>query len=115
MDYTNQKIPNTTVTRNINDINALTGSIYESIRIIGKRADQIAIEIKTELNQKLSEFASYSDNLEEIFENKEQIEISKYYEKLPKPTLLSIDEFLNNETYFRLPSEDESQENAIIE
>ena len=115
MDYTKTKAPNNTVTRNLNDFDAQTGSIYESIQIIAKRADQIAIEMKTELDKKLAEFASYSDNLEEIFENREQIEISKFYERLPKPTLIAIEEFLNEEIYFRLPSEDELTSNDIIE
>ncbi|HIE15599.1 MAG TPA: RNA polymerase Rpb6 [Bacteroidales bacterium] len=115
MNYLDSKAPNNTVTRNLDDLDKDTGSIYESIQIIAKRAEQIAVEMKIELDKKLAEFASYSDNLEEIFENREQIEISKFYEKLPKPTLIAIEEFLNNEIYFRLPSEDELLENDIVQ
>jgi DNA-directed RNA polymerase subunit K/omega len=78
-----------------------TGNVYESINIIGKRARQISSNMKEELNSKLSDFASTVDNLEEVFENREQIEISKFYEKLPKPTLVAIDEFLEGKVYFR--------------
>ena len=75
--------------------------MYEATVIIAKRANQIASEVKQELSSKLEEFSSYADTLEETFENKEQIEISKYYEKLPKPTLIATDEYLNHEIYFR--------------
>ncbi len=115
MDYTKTKASSNTITRNINDLDGTTGSIYESIQIISIRAQQIAIEMKTELDKKLTEFASYSDNLEEIFENREQIEISKFYEKLPKPTLIATEEFLNDEIYFRLPSDEELLGNDILD
>ncbi len=115
MDYTQTKAPTNTITRNLNDLDVSTNSIYESIQIISKRSLQIALEMKTELDKKLAEFASYSDNLEEIFENREQIEISRFYERLPKPSLIAIEEFLNDETYFRLPTEEELQENDIID
>lgn len=88
MDYKKSKAPVNTVTRNIMDLCDETGNIYESVAIISKRANQIGAEIKQDLNKKLQEFASYNDALEEVFENREQIEISRYYEKLPKPTLL---------------------------
>lgn len=78
-----------------------SGNIYESIYIIGKRADQIAGIIREELHHKLSEFATHQDNLEEVFENREQIEISKHYEKMPKPTVIALEEFLHGEVYFR--------------
>ena len=87
-----------------------TGNIYESVAIIGKRANQISVEIKQDLSKKLAEFASYNDSLEEVFENREQIEISRYYEKLPKPTLLATEEFLDNQVYFRDPSKDKADE-----
>ena len=89
MDYKKSKAPVNTVTRNIMDLCEETGNIYESVAIIAKRANQISVEIKQDLNKKLAEFASYNDSLEEVFENREQIEISRYYEKLPKPTLLA--------------------------
>ncbi len=115
MDYTKAKAPTNTITRNLNNFDGKTSSIYESIQIVAKRSEQIALEMKTELDKKLAEFASYSDNLEEIFENREQIEISKFYERLPKPTLLAIEEFLNDEIYFRLPTEEELIQNDIIQ
>lgn len=104
MDYKKSKAPVNTVTRNINDLAAPTGNIYESVAIIAKRANQISAEIKSELSKKLSEFASYSDTLEEVFENREQIEISRYYEKLPKPSLLAAQEFVDGDIYYRDPT-----------
>lgn len=96
--------PTTTVTRNIMDYSEPTGNIYESVLIMGKRANQIAVEVKNDLQNKLREFGSKSDSLDEEFENREQIEISRYYEKLPKPTLEAEQEFLDNKVYFRNPT-----------
>jgi len=93
--------PTNTTTRNTTQLAKPTGNIYESTMIIAKRANQISAEMKQELSRKLEEFANYTDNLEEVFENREQIEISKYYERMPKPTLIAIDEFLNNRIYYR--------------
>lgn len=101
MDYKKSKAPTNTVTRNIMDLCDETGNIYESVAIMSKRANQIAAEIKQDLSKKLSEFASYNDSLEEVFENREQIEISRYYEKLPKPTLLAAEEFEEGQVYWR--------------
>ncbi len=109
MDYKKSKAPTNTVTRNIMDLCKETGNIYESVAIMGKRANQIAAEIKQDLNKKLQEFASYSDTLEEVFENREQIEISRYYEKLPKPTLMATEEFIEGETYYRDPSKEQEE------
>ena len=106
MDYKQSKAPVNTVTRNIMDLCDETDNIYESVAIIGKRANQISIEIKQDLSKKLAEFASYNDSLEEVFENREQIEISRYYEKLPKPTLLATQEFVEGKIYWRDPSKD---------
>jgi DNA-directed RNA polymerase subunit K/omega len=106
MTYKRSDAPLTTVTRNASEIGDKVGNLYEALAIIAKRADQIGSEIKDELNGKLSEFASSSDNLEEIFENREQIEISKYYEKLPKPLALAMVEFENDQVYFRNPAND---------
>ena len=106
MDYKKSKAPVNTVTRNIMDLSRETGNIYESVAIIAKRANQISVEIKQDLNKKLSEFASYNDTLEEVFENREQIEISRYYEKLPKPTLLATEEFIERSVYWRDPTRD---------
>ena len=112
MDYKKSKAPVNTVTRNIMDLCDQTGNIYESVAIISKRANQIAVEIKQDLNKKLAEFASYNDSLEEVFDNREQIEISRYYENLPKPTLLATQEFIEGNVYFRDPSQDNNQEQA---
>ena len=98
-----------TVTRNIMDLAKDTGNIYESVAIIAKRANQISALIKEDLSKKLAEFASYNDSLEEVFENREQIEISRYYEKLPKPSLLATQEFIEDKVYWRDPSKDTHQ------
>ena len=95
-------------TKNLIDIKAKTGNLYESISIISKRANQINISLREELHNKLEEFASHTDSLEEVHENREQIEISALYEKMPKPTLVSTHEFLNGKVYYRLP-DNESQ------
>ena len=112
MDYKKSKAPVNTVTRNIMDLCDETGNIYESVAIISKRSNQIAVEIKQDLNKKLQAFASYNDSLEEVFENREQIEISRYYEKLPKPTLIATQEFLDGNVYYRDPSKDNANTNA---
>jgi DNA-directed RNA polymerase subunit K/omega len=109
MDYKKTKAPATTVTRNLNDIDKATGNIYETVVIVSKRANQISNELKEELNRKLEEFASYTDNLEEVFENREQIEISRFYERLPKPTLIAMQEYIDGQIYFRKPETDESE------
>ena len=106
MDYKKSKAPVNTITRDVVERGAETDNIYESVAIIAKRANQISVEIKQDLSKKLAEFASYSDSLEEVFENREQIEISRYYEKLPKPTLLATQEFLEGNIYWRDPSKD---------
>ena len=104
MDYKKSKAPVNTVTRDIMELCQEAGNIYESVAIIAKRSNQISVEIKQDLNKKLAEFASYNDSLEEVFENREQIEISRYYEKLPKPTLLATEEFVEGNVYWRDPS-----------
>jgi DNA-directed RNA polymerase subunit K/omega len=106
MDYKKSKASVNTVTRNVMDLCEETGNIYETVAIIGKRANQISMEIKQDLTKKLAEFASYNDSLEEVFENREQIEISRYYEKLPKPTLMATEEFILGNIYYRDPSKD---------
>ncbi|MDQ3278198.1 MAG: DNA-directed RNA polymerase subunit omega [Bacteroidota bacterium] len=97
----NTNITNNIETRDINELKSKTGNIYESIAIIAKRANQINISIKEELHNKLDEFASHTDSLEEIHENKEQIEISKAYEKMPNPSILATSEFLEGKIYYR--------------
>lgn len=106
MDLKKINAPVNTVTYDRNQIDQPTDNIYESISIVAKRAEQINTEIKKELIEKLEEFATYNDSLEEIFENKEQIEVSKFYEKLPKPHALAIHEWLTDKIYFRNTEED---------
>ena len=103
MDYKKTNAPTNTVTRDMADFREKTGNVYESIAIMGKRANQISVEIKEELKKKLDEFSSSSDNLEEVFENREQIEISRFYERLPKSTLIAAQEFIEDQVYYRNP------------
>jgi DNA-directed RNA polymerase subunit K/omega len=103
MDYKDTKAPLSTITYNKNEIEAPTENIYEAISIIAKRANQINSDLKRELVDKLDEFATYNDSLEEVFENKEQIEVSKFYERLPKPTAMAVEEWLNGKVYHRTP------------
>jgi len=105
MDYKKSKAPITTVTRNTMDMEDKVGNIYKAVVIVSKRSNQISVEIKEELNSKLEEFANYSDNLEEVFENREQIEISRFYERMPKASLIALDEFENDQIYFRNPQD----------
>ena len=101
MDYKKTKAPLTTVTRDLNELDG-TSNIYQTVMVASKRANQISVEMKQELNRKLEEFASYTDNLEEVFENPEQIEISKFFERLPKPSLISLQELSEDQIYFRI-------------
>jgi DNA-directed RNA polymerase subunit K/omega len=109
MDYKKSKAPNTTVTRDMMELCEDTGNVYETVAIIAKRANQIGAEIKGDLSKKLAEFASYTDNLEEVFENREQIEISRYYEKLPKATLIATEEYKEGNVYYRNPAKDKDK------
>ena len=106
MDYKKSKAPSSTITREVETLEKGTNNIYESIAIIAKRADQIETDLKKELDNKLAEFASVNDSMEETFENREQIEISKFYEKLPNPVLMAIEEFLDDQIYYRKPEEE---------
>ena len=106
MDFKKTNSPTTTVTRNLMDLCRDTNNVYESVAIISKRANQIAAEMKDELSKKLVEFGSHTDTLEEVFENEEQIQISRYYERLPKPTLIATQEFLEDKVYYRNPSKE---------
>ena len=103
MNYKETKAPVSTVTYDKDAIEASTDNIYEAISIIAKRATQINTDLKKELIEKLDEFATYNDSLEEVFENKEQIEVSKFYEKLPKPKAIAVEEWLENRVYHRTP------------
>src|ERR1041385_3213745 len=104
MEYKSEA--STTVTRNITDYESKTGNIYESVVVMAKRANQISAEIKEELGEKLEEFNTSMETLEEIFENREQIELSKYYERLPKATLVATQEFIEGKVYFRNPTKE---------
>ncbi len=114
MDYRKTKAPTNTVTHNLMDFCKGTNNIYESVVIMSKRANQISSQIKDDLSKKLKEFASANDNLEETFENREQIEISRYYEKLPKPTLIAAEEFLEDKIYFRNPAKEKDKINSEL-
>lgn len=109
MDYKKTNAPTNTVTRDIIALSSDTGNVYETLRIIGKRANQISVEMKNDLEKKLQEFASYNDNLEEVFENREQIEISRYYEKLPKPTLIATQEYIEGKIYYKNPTKEKEE------
>jgi DNA-directed RNA polymerase subunit K/omega len=108
MDYKKIKTESEAVTRRMADFNEGTENLYETLAILSKRANQIGLDIKKELNEKIEEFATPSDNLEEVFENREQIEIARFYERLPKPTLLAIQEFLEDKVYYRNPHKEHS-------
>lgn len=109
MDYRRTNASSTSETRDVMKMSEPVGNVYEMVRIISKRANQLSVEMKTDLDNKLEEFASYSDNLEEVFENHEQIEISRFYEKLPKPSLIAMQEWIEGNIYYRNPSKDKEQ------
>lgn len=105
-----------TVTRNLTDLEQHTGNIYQAISVVSQRANQISKVLKEELSGKLAEFATVSDNLEEVFENREQIEISKFYERMPKPHAMALEEFIEGNTYFReVETEEEAPAKEIKE
>jgi DNA-directed RNA polymerase subunit K/omega len=112
---TNTKVAQSTITRNLVDFEAATGNLYESLVVIAKRSNHIAADVREELHNKLSEFGTTTDTLDEVFENREQIEISKYYERLPKPTLVAVQEFLDGKIYFRNPAKEEAENPAESE
>ncbi|HAX94280.1 MAG TPA: RNA polymerase Rpb6 [Bacteroidales bacterium] len=103
MDYKKTKAALSTIPRDLDILERETGNVYETVMVLAKRANQISSELKEELNLKLQEFASFTDNLEEVFENREQIEISKFYERLPKPTLIALQEFEEGKIFHRNP------------
>jgi DNA-directed RNA polymerase subunit K/omega len=107
MNVKNPNAEKTTITRDILELEDKTGNIYESIVAISKRANQISVELKEELTQKLSEFATSNDNLEEIFENREQIEISKHYERMAKPASIATQELIEDKIYLRQPEQED--------
>lgn len=105
MDFKNSTAEKTTITRNTDEMEVNTNNIYESIVMMAKRSNQLSTELKEELTAKLQEFAPTTDNLEEVFENREQIEISRFYERLPKPVAIAMQELLNDNIYSRMPEE----------
>lgn len=110
MDFKKIKTETTAVTRHKDAFHKHTGNIYETVVVLSKRANQIGLEIKQELDQKIEEFAPATDNLEEVFENREQIEIAKFYERLPKPTLIAVHEYLEDNIYIRNPHKEAQEE-----
>ncbi|MCA1762375.1 MAG: DNA-directed RNA polymerase subunit omega [Cryomorphaceae bacterium] len=112
MNFKNTNAARTTVTRDVYSLEKETGNIYESIVAMSKRAGQISVEMKEELSAKLQEFATTQDNLEEVFENREQIEISRFYERLPKPHSIAVQEMLEGNIYFRKVVPENSEDNA---
>ena len=108
MDFKKTNTPQTTVTRDMIDLSQQTGNVYETVCIIARRANQIAAQMKSDLEKKLQEFAPYNDNLEEVNENREQIEISRYYERLPKPTLIATQEYIDHKLCFHKSNKDRS-------
>lgn len=110
MDFKKIKTETTAVTRQKDQFYRGTGNIYETVAILSKRANQISSDMKEELNKKIAEYMSSNDNLEEVFENREQIEIAKFYERLPKPTLIAIQEFLNDQIHYRNPHKEQQNE-----
>ena len=108
MDYKNSKAPKNTVTRDINQLTEGVGNVYETVAIIAKRANQISVGIKRELDAKLQDFSIPQDSLDETFENKEQIEISRQYERLPKATLMATQEFIDGELIYRTGNRDDA-------
>jgi len=106
MDFKNTNAETSTITRNMQDIEDVTGNVYESLVVIAKRSNQLSVDLKEELVNKLQEFASTTDNLEEVFENREQIEISRIYERLPKTNAIAMKEFLEDKVYSRKANEE---------
>jgi DNA-directed RNA polymerase subunit K/omega len=106
MDYKHLNAPTNTVTRDMMLLSKDTENVYETVKIIAKRANQISVEMKHDLEKKLQEFVSYSESLDEVFENREQIEISRFYEKLPKPTLLATQELIEDKIYYKNPTKE---------
>ena len=106
MDFKKVNAESTCVTRQKDQFYIGTGNIYETVAIMAKRSDQIAAEMKEELYKKIEEYTTVNDSLEEVFENKEQIEVAKYYERLPQSTLIAVSEFLNDRIYYRNPNKE---------
>lgn len=102
MEYKKVKAPKTTVTRDMMSFSQDTGNVYETVMVVAKRANQISREIKEDISERLQEFASFQDDLQEVFENEEQIEVSRYFEQLPKPTLIAAKEYQDGQLYYKI-------------
>ena len=105
MKYTKPDAPTNTESQDYMELTSQTGNLYQTVAILGRRANQINLELKAELDQRLEAFASHQDGLEEVFENREQIELSRYYETFPKPSLIALNELKKGEIYFRFPDD----------
>ena len=121
MEETKKRIPNTTVTRNTAEFSQMTDNIYETVAVLTKRANQIAVEEKKELHKRIEEFATGGESVDDMFENREQIDIVRHYEQMPKPVLKATEEYLNHELYYRNPAKEdlnqqkmEALENEVI-
>jgi len=110
VDFKKSNAPQNTLTWDTVKMSEKTGNVYEMVNVIAKRANQVSIDMKEELNKKLQEFASFTDNLEEVFENHEQIEISRYYERLPKPVSIATQEFSQDKIYYRKTNTDKKNQ-----
>lgn len=113
MENKNKRPSNTTITRNTAEFSKLTDNIYETVAMLTKRANQLAIEEKKELHKKIEEFATNFDTMDDIYENREQIEVVRHYEQMPKPVLVATQEYINDEIYYRNPNKEDQQEQKM--
>ena len=115
MEEKKKKMPNTTITRNTAEFSQMTGSIYETVAVLTKRANQIAAEEKRELHRKIEEFSNSNDGIDEYYENREQIEVVRRFEQMPKPALVATEEYLNHELYYRNPAKEDLEQQRMEE
>ncbi len=113
MEEKKKKIPNTTITRNTAEFSQMTDNIYETVAVLTKRANQIAIEEKKELHKKIEEFANNNDGIDEYYENREQIDVVRRFEQMPKPVLVATEEYLNHELYYRNPAKEDKEQQSL--
>ena len=115
MEEKKKKMPNTTITRNTAEFSPMTGNIYETVAVLTKRANQIAAEEKRELHRKIEEFSNSNDGIDEYYENREQIEVVRRFEQMPKPALVATEEYLNHELYYRNPAKEDLEQQRMEE
>jgi DNA-directed RNA polymerase subunit K/omega len=115
MEEKKKKMPNTTITRNTAEFSQMTGNIYETVAVVTKRANQIAAEEKRELHRKIEEFSNSNDGIDEYYENREQIEVVRRFEQMPKPALVATEEYLNHELYYRNPAKEDLEQQRMEE